>query len=100
MFKVNSDNDTFKDIKNLSEENEEDKLDLKDKTNELQKYYSSAFTDHTARARLVKIKEKWNELEAKLFKQISDYTEVLQTVVFPSNKYTKKQPVAGLKIFV
>ena len=30
MFKVNSDNDTFKDIKNLSDENEENKLDLKE----------------------------------------------------------------------
>ena len=88
MFSVNSDNDTFKDV-NI--ENNDSKIDLKKKIDELEHYYLNSFSNDEIRARLVKLEERWNALEAKLFKQISDYTDVLQTTVFPSNKYTRKK---------
>ena len=91
MFKVNYDNNTFKDIKNSPEEIGEEKLDLKKKSEELENYYSSSFTDEIMRTKLTKLEELWNEIESKLFKQISDYTDVFQTTVFPLNKYTRKK---------
>ena len=92
MFKVNANNDIFKFLLNNSfNENNSNKLDLRDKTAALEKYYSSLLTDHSVQNKLNKIEKKWNEIEAKLFKQITDYADVLQTTVFPPNKFTRKK---------